>query len=326
MSLPGTLLRLVGMIMKETLVPTGISGNAADRRKERREQRTSIFEAERSRLNRLAYRMLGSLSDAEDVIQDAWLRWEAVEDDIGFPATYLTRIVTRLCLDRKKSAHAKRETYIGPWLPDPLIDSIWQDETFEDDVTFTLMLAMERLSPLERAAFLLHDVFDVSLPEVAVTLEREPAAVRQLASRARKHVQAARPRFIIKAAEADRLARAFFTAARDGDTARLSEILAQDVQIHTDGGGKVLAFRNVVRGTEFALRVFAAVRRKNAPPPTLVRTVIIDGLPGYISADQGRALQTTALEMEDGKIVAIYIVKNPDKLAHIWPSILEDDR
>jgi RNA polymerase sigma-70 factor (ECF subfamily) len=195
------------------------------------------------------------------------------------------------------------------------------DETIADEITVTLMLAMERLSPLERAAFLLHDVFDVALPDIAVTLGREPAAVRQLASRARKHVRAARPRFAVGPAEADRIARAFFTAARDGDTAQLSEMLAKDVQIHADGGGKVLALLNVVRGREFALRLFAGVRRKNAPPPTLLRTIMIDGLPGYIGVDQRGALQTTALDMHDGKIAAIYIVKNPDKLTHIRPEL-----
>jgi RNA polymerase sigma-70 factor (ECF subfamily) len=261
--------------------------------------------------------MLGSLSDAEDVVQDAWLRWERAESEIEFPTTYLTRIVTRLCLDQQKSARARRETYVGPWLPDPLMGSVDPDETIADDITVTLMLAMERLSPLERAAFLLHDVFDVALPEVAVTLGREPAAVRQLASRARKHVQAARPRFVLEAAEADRIARAFFTAARDGDTAQLAALLAQDVEIHADGGGKAFALRNVVRGIERALRLFAGFHRKNVRAPTLLRTVIIDGLPGYISVDGDGLLQTTALDIRDGRIAAIYIVKNPDKLAHL---------
>src|SRR3546814_2866531 len=146
--------------------------------------------------------MLGSFSEAEDVVQDAWFRWEKVDGGIDAPAAYLTRIVTRLCLDRLKSARARRETYIGPWLPDPLMGSSDPDETIADDITVTLMLAMERLSPLERAAFLLHDVFDIALSDVAVTLGREPAAVRQLASRARKHVQVARPRFSVEAAEA----------------------------------------------------------------------------------------------------------------------------
>src|SRR5690606_8969591 len=211
-------------------------------------QRLADFQRERKRLVRLGYRMLGSFSEAEDVVQDAWFRWEKVEAGIDSPEAYLTRIVTRLCLDRLKSARARRETYVGPWLPDPLMDSVDPDEPIADDITVTLMLAMERLSPLERAAFLLHDVFDIALSDIAVTLGREPAAVRQLASRARKHVQAARPRFALEPAEADRIARAFFTAARDGDTAQLAELLAQDVEIHADGGGKVLALRNVVRG------------------------------------------------------------------------------
>lgn len=278
--------------------------------------RLADFQHERKRLIRLAYRMLGSFSEAEDVVQDAWLKWEQVDGSVDSPAAYLTRIVTRLCLDRLKSARSRRETYIGPWLPDPLVGSIDPDETIADDITVTLMLAMERLSPLERAAFLLHDVFDVALSDVAVALSREPAAVRQLASRARKHVQAARPRFSVEAAEASRITQAFFVAARDGDTASLASLLAQDVEIHSDGGGKVLAFRNVIRGVDRALRLFAGLRRKNAPVAELLRTAEIDGLPGYISVDRG-LVQTTALDIRGGKIAAIYIVRNPDKLQHL---------
>jgi RNA polymerase sigma-70 factor (ECF subfamily) len=279
------------------------------------------FERERKRLVRLAYRMLGSFSEAEDVVQDAWLRWGQVEGGIDSSAAYLTRVVTRLCLDRLKSARARRETYIGPWLPDPLMDSVDPDDTIADDITVTLMLAMERLSPLERAAFLLHDVFDVALSDVAVTLGREPAAVRQLASRARKHVRAARPRFSVEAAEASRITQAFFVAARDGDTASLASLLAQEVEIHSDGGGKVLAFRNVIRGLDRALRLFAGLRRKNAPTAQLLRTVVIDGLPGYISVDRD-LVQTTALDIRDGKITAIYIVRNPDKLRHLTGDVI----
>lgn len=280
------------------------------------DQKAADFERERRRLARLGYRMLGSISEAEDVVQDAWLRYAAAKGGIDRPAAYLTRVVTRLCLDRLKSARARRETYVGPWLPEPLIGAVEPDETIVDDITVTLMLAMERLSPLERAAFLLHDIFDVALGDVAVALGREPAAVRQLASRARKHVQAARPRYTVAAAEGERVARAFFAAARDGDTAALSALLALDVEIHTDGGGKVLAFRKVVRGLERALRLFVGVSRKLAQPPTLLRTAMIDGLPGYVSIDRG-SVQTTALDIRDGRIAAIYIVRNPDKLTRI---------
>lgn len=282
-----------------------------------RDYRTAEFEPERGRLTRLAYRMLGSLNEAEDVVQDAWIRWARVEESVDVPAAYLTRIVTRLCLDRLKSARARRETYIGPWLPDPLLTPTDPQESIADDVTVTLMLAMERLSPLERAAFLLHDVFGTPLKDVAATLDREPAAVRQLASRARKNVRRERVRYALETAEADRIARAFFIAARDGDATVLADLLAADVAIHTDGGGKVLAFRNVVRGIDHILRLFARVQRKDLPPPVLLRTAVIDGLPGYISRHPDGSVGTTALDLRDGRIRSIYIVRNPEKLKHI---------
>lgn len=281
------------------------------------DERLADFQAQRTRLLRLGYRMLGSLSEAEDVVQEAWLRWAGTRESVDTPAAYLTRIVTRLCLDQLKSARARRETYVGAWLPEPLMQIDETEHTLADDVTLTLMLALERLSPLERAAFLLHDVFDVALTDIATTLGRDPGAVRQLASRARKHVQHARSRFSVDAAEGDRIARAFFAAARDGDAVALSSLLANDVAIHSDGGGKVIAFHNIIRGIERALRLFVAQRRKRTAPPTLLRTAIIDGLPGFVSIDRGTVLQTTALEIRDGRINAIYIVRNPDKLRHL---------
>lgn len=280
------------------------------------DQRIADFEPERLRLKRLAYRMLGSLSEADDVVQDAWIRWAGVQEGVDVPGAYLTRIVTRLCLDRLKSARARRETYIGPWLPEPLLNPA-DPYDIADDVTVTLMLAMERLSPLERAAFLLHDVFDVPLTDVAKTLDRDPAAVRQLASRARKNVRNERVRYRIDASEADSMARAFFTAARDGDTTALAHMLADDVEIHTDGGGKVTAFRNIVRGITNVLKLFANVRRKNLPPQTLVQTALIDGMPGYISRYPDGSLGTTALDVAAGRIRAIYVVRNPEKLRHL---------
>lgn len=278
------------------------------------EAAAQVFEAQRPRLLRLAYRMLGSVAEAEDVVQDAWLRWCRIAETVAAPGAYLARIVTRLCLDRMKSARARRETYVGAWLPEPLLE---QEEDAADDLTLTLMLALERLSPLERAAFLLHDVFGVALGEVAGALEREPAAVRQLAARARKHVQAARPRFRVEQAEAERISQAFFVAARDGDVQALQSMLAEDVVIHSDGGGRVLAFRNPIRGVARVLRLYAGLRRKWTDEPIMLRAMTIDGLPGFASVDRGRVLQTTALELTDGRITAIYIVRNPDKLRHV---------
>ncbi len=281
------------------------------------DQRLADFEGQRSRLQRLAYRMLGSVSEAEDIVQDAWLRWSQVAGGIDTPAAFLTRVVTRLCLDQMKSARSRRETYVGAWIPEPLLGSSELTEDMADDVTLTLMMALERLSPLERAAFLLHDVFGVALTDVATTLGRDTAAVRQLAVRARRHVQDNRPRFRIDQAEADRIARAFFVASRDGDAVALAAMLAENVTIHADGGGKVTAFRNVIHGIDRVLRLFAGIARKAHLRPVLLRAVTIDGLPGFVSIDRGELLQTTALEIQGGKIAAIYIVRNPDKLKHV---------
>lgn len=280
------------------------------------DQRLIDFEAQRPRLLRLAYRMLGSLSEAEDVVQDAWPRWAAVSGGVDLPAAYLTRIVTRLCLDQLRSARARREEYVGAWLPEPLLQQTG-DEEIADDVTLTLMMAMERLSPLERAAFLLHDIFETPLNEVAATLEREPAAVRQLASRARRHVREARPRFTLSPQSASELVRAFHEASTKGDINLLSGILADEVAVFSDGGGKVVAFRNVVCGMDRVTRLFEGLARKAAYRPRLLRNVMIDGLPGFVSIDRGEVLQTTALEVRGGKITALYIVRNPDKLRHV---------
>ncbi len=287
------------------------------RRLPRPDERLADFEAQRPRLLRLGYRMLGSLSEAEDVVQEAWLRWARVTEGVDTPAAYLTRIVTRLCLDQMKSARARRETYIGAWLPEPLMGTVDpRDEPVADDLTLTLMLALERLSPLERAAFLLHDVFGVALVDVATTLDRDATAVRQLASRARKHVQAERPRFNVDQADADRIAHAFFAASRDGDVAALSSMLADNVSVYSDGGGKVLAFLNVIDGIAKVLRLFAGLARKRGYKPVLLRFATIDGLPGYVSMDRG-VLQTTALEIREGRIAAVYMVRNPEKLQHV---------
>lgn len=274
------------------------------------------FEALRPRLQRLAYRMLGSVSEAEDVVQDAWLRWSAAEAEIASPAAWLNRVVTRLCLDRMKSARARRESYFGSWLPEPLVGSVDPEEAVADDVTYSLMLALERLSPLERAAFLLHDVFDVPLGEVATSLGREPATVRQLASRARRHVQDSRKRYVVERDEAERIVDAFFTAARDGDAAGLSSMLAEDVVLRSDGGGKVIAFPNAIRGIDRAVRLLTGIARKFGGGE-LIERAWIDGLPGYIGRDHAGNLQTTAVELRGGKVAAVYFVRNPDKLRHI---------
>jgi RNA polymerase sigma-70 factor (ECF subfamily) len=258
--------------------------------------------------------MLGSVADAEDVVQDAFLRWlDADRDAVREPAAFLRRVVTRLCLDRLKSAQAKRETYLGPWLPEPVVGPA-EDEV--DDVTLPLLMALERLSPLERAAFLLHDVFGLGFDEVAATIEREPEACRQLASRARAHVRADRPRYPVSKEHGFEIAEAFFAASREGEMQRLSALLRDDVTLYADGGGKVPARSGA--GLAEVMRLFKVFALAFANHGSrLVRYATINGLPGFITVEHPDVVQTTAIEIEDGRIVAIYIVRNPDKLQHL---------
>jgi RNA polymerase sigma-70 factor (ECF subfamily) len=272
------------------------------------------FDALRPKLVRVAYRMLGSMSDAEDVVQDAWLRWQAADRDaVRVPEAFLRRVVTRLSLDQLKSARARREDYVGTWLPDPVVES---DEV--EDVTLPLMLALERLSPLERAAFLLHDVFGESFEQVAESLGRDPAACRQLASRAREHVRAEKPRFPVDREHGMELAEAFFAASREGDTGRLGAMLAEDVGFYSDGGGKRPAVARVMRGPGEVARTYAALARlTRGRRGALVRYAWVNGLPGFVTREADGVLQTTALLVEDGRVRAIYVMRNPDKLRHL---------
>jgi len=273
----------------------------------------AIFDPLRPRLTRIAYRMLGSVADAEDVVQDAFVRWLAADRaEVREPEAFLRRVVTRLCLDQLKSARVRREAYIGPWLPEPVIEG--EDEV--DDVTLPLMMALERLSPLERAAFLLHDVFGVSFDEVAETIGRDPAAARQLASRARTHVRAARPRYDMPKEKGLEIAAAFFAASRSGDMTAFRSLLADDVTTWSDGGGKVRAGLRPVRGVSDMIKLYTSLARFG-DQSRLLRYSYINGLPGFVSREVDGVMQTTALHIEDGKIVGIYVTRNPDKLAHL---------
>jgi len=286
------------------------------------EDAAAVFDPLRPRLVRIAYRMLGSVADAEDVVQEAFLRWLEVDRDaVREPDAYLRRVVTRLCLDHLKSARHRRETYIGPWLPEPVVEAAEDDV---DDITLPLMIALERLSPLERAAFLLHDVFGVNFEEIAETIGREPATCRQLASRARSHVRAARPRFHMPKEHGLQIAAAFFAASRNGDMQQLRSLLAADVTLYADGGGKTPAATRPVAGFDQVMRFHASLAHIFARNMSqIVRHGSINGLPGFVTIEQDDTLQTTALQIEGGKIAAIYVMRNPDKLRHLGSHVVQ---
>lgn len=286
------------------------------------EQPACQFNHWRRYLTGIAYRMLGSVSEAEDVVQDAYLRWHAVDHhSVSDVRAYLTTVTSRLCLDRLRTAHRQREVYVGPWLPEPLVEALdapEDPEALASDVSFALMLALERLSPLERAAFLLHDVFGLGFNQVAVSLGRSEASCRQLASRARKRVQAAGPRYQVNAGEHGQLTEQFFEAARSGDVAALQALLSEGATLHTDGGGQRIAARRLIIGVEKISRFFAGLARKSKlSHPRWVKPVIVNGLPGWLTIEQDGLPQVMMLDIVDSRIQALYVVRNPDKLRHL---------
>ena len=302
----------------------------------------ATFELHRRRLLALAYRMLGSMTDAEDAVQDAYLRWHAANRDrVSDPRAFLMTTTTRICLDMLTSARARREEYVGPWLPEPVLDTaaLAPDAHTElaEDLSIALLLTLDRLSPLERAAFLLHDVFDFSFSEVAKALERNEAACRQLAARARAHVRAVRPRGTGEPVSPKphggeggpaggndtkhaQLLSAFLSAIRSGDLNALMQLLASDVRVVTDGGGKVAAALNVLEGADHAARFLVGAARKGWRHDFTLRFATINGLPGVIIDGPEGAVQTAAFEIDGGVIRALYVVRNSDKLRHLAPA------
>jgi RNA polymerase sigma-70 factor, ECF subfamily len=280
---------------------------------------SDLLAPHRGRLLGLAYRMLGSRSDAEDVVQDAYLRFSGAED-VRNTEAFLVTVVTRLCLDRLKSAKAQREIYVGPWLPEPVFDAdgLSADAATElaDDLSFALMLALERLSPLERAAFLLHDVFDRPFSEVADTLDRTEAACRQLAARARRAVRDERPGPAASPDSHTRLMAAFCEAAASGDISRLAELLRDDALIITDGGGRKSAALNPIRGADKIIRFLVGIAGKNVGADLRMVPMLINGIAGALLYMDGEIDSTLSMAIDGDRIAAIYLVRNPDKLRH----------
>jgi RNA polymerase sigma-70 factor (ECF subfamily) len=277
----------------------------------------------------IAYRMLGSVSEAEDVVQEALLRLHGALEDgqqLQSPRAFLATITTRLAINELRSARARREHYVGEWLPEPIITDGGEDPAQQAEMADSLSLAMlvllESLSPEQRAVLLLHDVFDYGYPEVAAIVGKSEDNVRQLATRARRHVEQRRPRFRTTREQRDALAGRFFAAAQQGDLAGLEALLAHDVELTGDGGGKAPALARSLRGrTRVARAVVAWFRRVGAVPGLAMRPVEINGGPGALAIDaQERVVGVCALEIAGGRIVAIEGIVNPDKLAHLGPT------
>jgi RNA polymerase sigma-70 factor (ECF subfamily) len=279
----------------------------------------ATFEVERPRLRALAYRMLGTLADAEDAVQDTYLRWHRIDrSQVRTPQAWLVSACTRICIDRLRRARTERAAYIGPWLPEPMIVEPQEPATFDDTLSLAFLVVLERLSPAERAAWLLHEAFEYDYPAIARALGRNEAACRQLVSRARRHLAAARPRFAPDRATADALAARFLKAAVGGDRGAMLELLAPDAELWSDGGGKAIAALNVIIGADRVMRFMAGVSRKQSPRMQRV-PARINGMPGVVAWLDGVPYMTLSLDIVDGRVCGVYIVRNPDKLTHLSP-------
>ncbi|MEU7075522.1 RNA polymerase sigma-70 factor [Streptomyces narbonensis] len=282
------------------------------------------FEELRPLLFSIAYRILGSVSEAEDAVQESWLRYDASGTRPTSTKAFLSATVTRISIDVLRSARVRREEYVGPWFPEPLLNDPYEDPArsaeLADSVSMAALLLLERLSPLERAVFLLREVFGFAFEDVAEAVGRSEAACRQLLVRARRHMEAGRPRFAADREERQELATRFFDALRDGDVDGLQSLLAADVQLVGDGGGKTPQLAKAVAGARNVARLLASVF------PLLLRIDVsltpheVNGQPGAVFRDrEGRILHTMALDVADGRIQAIRSVTNPDKLGHLGP-------
>jgi RNA polymerase sigma-70 factor (ECF subfamily) len=282
------------------------------------------FEELRPLLFAIAYRILGSVSEAEDAVQETWLRYEACPTQPTSTKAFLSAVVTRISIDVLRSARRRREEYVGQWLPEPLLTDPYEDPErsaeLADSVSMAALLLLERLSPLERAVFVLREVFGFGFPEVASAVGRSEAACRQLAVRARRHMDAGRPRFDADRRERDELAARFFDALREGDVDGLRQLLAADVQLVGDGGGKAPQVARGVFGAENVARVLASIFLWLVRIGVELEPHEVNGQPGAIFRDRdGKVLNTLTLDVLDGRIQTIRSVQNPDKLGHLGP-------
>ncbi|WP_433894339.1 RNA polymerase sigma-70 factor [Streptomyces sp. CA-111067] len=282
------------------------------------------FQELRPLLFSIAYRMLGSVSEAEDAVQESWLRYESSRTPPASAKAFFSAVVTRISIDVLRSARVRREEYVGPWFPEPLLTDPYQDPErsaeLADSVSMAALLLLERLSPLERAVFVLREVFGFSFREVASAVQRSEPACRQLAMQARRHMEAGRPRFQADRKERDELAGRFFDAFKEGDVDGLRELLAADVLLVGDGGGKAPQWKSAILGVDDAIKVFAALIQPFFRIGGILEVRQVNGQPGAVFRDRdGKVVNTWTLDIYDGRIQTIRSVINPDKLAHVGP-------
>ncbi|MEU2235640.1 RNA polymerase sigma-70 factor [Streptomyces vietnamensis] len=282
---------------------------------------TELFEEHRPMLLGVAYRMLGRTADAEDVVQEAWLRWTAADRAaVREPRAFLVRIATRLAIDRLRQAQARRESYVGPWLPEPVVTDFGpaapdsaERALLADSVSLAVLVVLESLSPLERAVFVLREAFDFPFGEIATALDRSEAAVRQLAGRARRHVDEGRPRYDVDPAERRDLTERFLSAAAGGDLGELLALLAPDVRLVGDSGGKSKAPLRIIESADKVGRFLFAVARDFWTGYEL-RTLELNGAPAVLVLADGKPDTVFQLESRDGLVQCVHIIRNPDKL------------
>jgi len=286
--------------------------------------RVEAFNDHRSLVFSIAYRMLGSVMDAEDAVQETYLRWQqSGEDAVRSPKSYLSTVVTRLCIDQLRSAKRQREEYIGPWLPEPLVmeETADMDENLAlaDSLSMAFLVMLEALNPTERAAFLLREVFEYPYAEIAAIVDKSESNCRQMVRRARQHVAERRHRYDPSKAQLQQMVSRFLIAAQQGDMDGLLEMLEEDVTLWSDGGGKTAAALNPIYGAEKVARFFMGIIKK-MPPNTTAKAARVNGQPGLIAYIGGKPYSVFALELQDGKVVGIRVVVNPEKL-HRVPSL-----
>jgi len=284
--------------------------------------RLATFHQYRTLLFSIAYRMLANVADAEDLLQETFIRWQQTRDDeIRSPRAFLVTILSRLCINHLQSARVQREQYVGPWLPEPIVTGPGSDPLeivrIDESLSVAFLVVLERLTPMERAVFLLREVFEYEYAEIASVVDQSETNCRQIFSRAKHHVSAMRPRFKTSEGEKRELLERFLQATSSGNLEGLVSLLAHDVVLYSDGGGKAVAAPNLIRGADKAARGALGTLQKLTPKNLVTRLAQINGNPGIVSYLDGNPYSVLTFEADDGHITAIYVVTNPDKLAHV---------